>query len=650
MDAHLVAKLDALPNSAGVYLFKAADRAVLYVGKAANLRTRVRSYFQASTSDSRFFIDRLEHELGDIETFVTASEKEAALLEHSLIKEHQPRYNVKLRDDKDYLSLRLALNTAWPRLEVVRRPRKDGARYFGPYHSATAARSTLRVVNRHFQLRTCTDADMRSRTRPCLQHQIKRCSAPCVGLADSTLYADQARNVALFLDGRHDQLLDQLHARMAESAQATRYELAATYRDQIRAVEATRQDQRVSLVSDRDQDVFGFFRQTDKAEFAVLLARSGRVIGVRTFEARDVRVPDDELLASFVGEYYRRGTFVPDEVLLPAAVEAMQGVADLLSDQRGRKVEVLAPQRGHKSQLLRLANENAAHAFREKARAREDLTSRLQRAQDLLQLPTLPRRVECIDISHTSGQDTVAAIVSMQDGELDRGGYRTFHIRDVDGGDDYGAMNEALMRRFKRAATGQAQWQAPDLLVVDGGKGQLGIARQVLADLGFSEVSVVGIAKEKQRELTDKVVDRVYVVGRKNPIELRDAKGALNFVAVLRDEAHRSSNEHRMRLGKRKNIRSGLEDIRGVGPKTRSLLLKTLGSLTAVKNASLDELVEAGATRRQANAIRAAYQPDANETLSAEHDAVENAFGDDETFSDDITSAVVASTPEVATD
>ncbi len=621
-------KLDALPAAPGVYVFKSRDATVLYVGKAANLRSRVRSYFQSSNSDSRYFIDRLDHELGDIETFVTASEKEAALLENGLIKEHQPRYNVKLRDDKDYLSLRLSLEAEWPRLEVVRRPRKDGARYFGPYHSATAARSTLRVVNRHFQLRTCTDADMRARTRPCLQHQIKRCAAPCVGLADQALYAEQARNVALFLDGRHDQLLDHLQQRMAEAAQGTHYELAATYRDQIRAVESTRQDQRVSLVSDIDQDVFGYFRQNDKAEFAVLLARAGRVVGVRTFEARDVRVPDDELIASFVTEYYARGTFVPDEVLLPVPLEAMQGVADVLTDQKTRKVELLSPQRGQKAQLLRMAMENAVHAFREKARAREDLQARLQRAQQTLQLPKLPRRVECIDISHTSGRDTVAAIVTMQDGELDRSGYRTFHIRDVDGGDDYGAMNEALSRRFKRAARGESQWQAPDLLVVDGGKGQLGIARQVLEELGLHDVPVVGIAKEKQTALGNKVVDRVYVPGRKNAVELRDADGALIFIAVLRDEAHRSSNEIRQRLGKRKNLRSGLEDIKGVGPKTRGMLLKTLGSLSAIKNASIDQLIEAGATKRQAQAIKNAYQPDPSEASSAEQDAIENAFTD----------------------
>lgn len=628
MDPLISEKLLALPTGAGVYVFKAHDGNVLYVGKAANLRTRVRSYFQAGNSDTRYFIDRLAQELGDIETFVAGSEKEAALLEHSLIKEHQPRYNVKLRDDKDYLSLRLSLDAPWPRLEVVRRPRKDGARYFGPYHSATSARSTLRVINRHFQLRTCTDAEMRARTRPCLQHQIKRCAAPCVGLADQELYSEQTRNVALFLDGRHDQLLEQLRLRMNASAEQTRYELAATYRDQIRAVESTRQDQRVSLVSDQDQDVFGLFRQDDKAQFAVLLARSGRVVGVRTFEARDVRVPNDELIASFVAEYYGRGTFVPDEVLLPTRVEAMQGIADLLSEQKQRKVELLSPQRGHKAQLLRMATENAAHAFREKARETEDLLARLGKAQERLQLPQPPRRVECIDISHTSGRDTVAAIVTMRDGQFDRAGYRTFHIRDVGGGDDYGAMNEALTRRFKRAARGEEHWEAPDLLVVDGGKGQLGIARQVLQELGLGDVPVVGIAKEKQNASGHKVVDRIYVHGRKNAVELRAADGVLNFIAVLRDEAHRSSNEQRARLSKRKNLRSGLEDIRGVGPKTRAMLLKTLGSLGAIKSAPVDALIEAGATRRQAHAIKAAYQPNATDTSDAEQNAIENAFAD----------------------
>jgi excinuclease ABC subunit C len=315
-------KLDSLPATPGVYVFKDRQGGFLYVGKASSLRNRVRSYFQPSTSDQRFFIERLQNELGDIETFVTQTEKEAALLENSLIKEHQPRYNVKLRDDKDYLSLRLAEAGNWPRLEVVRKPKDDGARYFGPYHSATAARATLRLVNRHFQLRTCTDSDFSSRTRPCLQYQIKRCLAPCVYSVDRAQYGEQIRNVGLFLEGRHDELLEHLNRAMHEASEQLKYELAATYRDQLRAVESVHQAQRVSLVRDVDQDVFGYFRREDKVEFAVLMARRGRVVGVRTFDMRDAQLPDDELVGAFVTEYYRRGSFVPDEVLVPTPIEA----------------------------------------------------------------------------------------------------------------------------------------------------------------------------------------------------------------------------------------------------------------------------------------------------------------------------------------
>jgi excinuclease ABC subunit C len=618
-------KLEVLPATPGVYVFKDRAGAVLYVGKASSLRNRVRSYFQASTSDQRFFIDRLQHELGDIETFVTQTEKEAALLENGLIKEHQPRYNVKLRDDKDYLSLRLAESGNWPRLEVVRRPKDDGARYFGPYHSATAARATLRLVNRHFQLRTCTDSDFATRLRPCLQYQIKRCLAPCVYEVDRAQYGEQIRNVGLFLEGRHDELLEHLNGAMREAASQLKYELAATYRDQLRAVESVHQTQRVSLVRDIDQDVFGYFRKDDKVEFAVLMLRRGRVASVRTFDMRDAQLPDDELLGAFVTEYYRRGSFVPDEVLVPLSIEAEGGVAEMLAEQRGGHVTLHRPQRGPKAKLLTMAMENAAHAFREKARAREDLGARLQTIADKLGLPVLPQRFECIDVSHTGGQDTTAAIVAFRDGEPDRKRYKSFHIRGVSGGDDYGAMREALTRRFRRAKEGEAGWDLPDLLVVDGGRGQLAIALAVLGELGI-ELPAVGLAKEKLNVMGEELVDRVYVPGRKNPVELRSAGRALFLLAQARDEAHRVSNALRVRLGRGQRLRTRLDDIRGVGKKTRVALLRKLGSLEAISAASLEELMAAGATQKQARAIVEHLRTAAPDAVGSEEGALENAF------------------------
>jgi excinuclease ABC subunit C len=610
-------KLDSLPASPGVYVFKDRAGAVLYVGKAASLKSRVRSYFQPSTGDQRFFVERLQHEIGDLESYVATSEKEAALLENSLIKELQPRYNVKLRDDKEFLSLRLDASAAWPRLEVVRKPKKDDARYFGPYHSATAARATLRLVNRHFRLRTCRDGDFEARKRPCLQYQIKRCPGPCVFDVARDEYAEQVRGVGLFLEGRHDELVHHLRGAMNQAAGELRYELAATYRDQLRAVEATQQAQRVSEVADVDQDVFGYVRSGDKVELAVLLVRRGRVVSVRTFALKDVRLPDDELIASFVSEYYARSSFVPNEILVPTPIEAASGLEQLLTEQRGGRVTLLQPQRGKKARLLRMAMENAAHAFREKARAREDMQARLSQIQERLALPKPPLRIECVDVSHLGGNDTVAAIVAFENGAPDKKRYRSFHVKKVDGGDDYAAMYEVLVRRFRRAQSGEAKWELPDLLLVDGGKGQLAIAERALREIGVADLPLAALAKEKPNTLGEQLVDRVYLPGRKNAIELREGGAALQILAFARDEAHRASNALRVKLGQRRKLRSELDEVAGVGPKTRALLLKALGSFEAVRGADVAQLVAAGATRAQAEAIHGHFSPrEAAETIA----------------------------------
>jgi excinuclease ABC subunit C len=636
------AKLGTLPASPGVYVFRDRAGRVLYVGKARHLRSRVRSYFQPGSSDERAFVARLEGELGDVETYVVGNEKQAALLENQLIKEHQPRYNVKLRDDKDYLSLRLDPRAPWPRLEVVRRPRPDGALYFGPYHSATAARQTLRLVNRHFQLRTCTDSDFASRRRPCLQYQIRRCPGPCVLPVSRDDYGEQVRTVALFLDGRHDELIDALGRRMHQAAEDMAYELAATYRDQLQAVERVREEQHIATVRDVDQDVVGVFRQAEQAEVAVLQIRSGKLVGVRTFELEDVTLPEAELVASFVAEYYERGSFVPAEVLLPVPVEAMEGLAEVLGERKGRRVRVRVPSRGAGTRLLDMARDNAAHSFREKRRAEDNLETRLEAVRERLHLAQAPRRIECIDVSHLGGEHTVASIVALLDGAPDRKRYRSFHVRDVSGGDDYGAMAEVLGRRFARGRKAQSGWELPDLLVVDGGKGQLNVARAVLADLGLSHIPVVALAKEKENVRGEVVSDRIYVPGRKNPIPLR-ASPALAMLALARDEAHRSSNALREKLDKRLRFHSDLDRVPGVGPKTRRRLMSALGSLPAVAAADEQTLVAAGATRRQARSIREAFgdapgaspadaaspreAAPAQDTADAEALAIDNAFG-----------------------
>jgi excinuclease ABC subunit C len=591
----------------------------------------VRSYFRKTTSDDRYFVSLLKDLLSDIDVVVVDSEKEAVLLENQLIKQHRPRFNVKLRDDKEYLSLRLDTDTTWPRLEVVRRPRPDSARYFGPYPSASSARKTLRLVNRHFKLRTCTDRELHSRTRPCLQYQIHRCAGPCVLPVDPESYGDYVRGVGLFLDGRHDELIAELENQMTAASEELRYEEAAGYRDQIRAVTGVTQGQRVSAVRDIDQDVIGFHREADLAEVVLAVVRQGRIIEVRSFSLGDLAVPDDEMIAGFLAEYYGQGSYVPHEIIVPTSVEAADGMASALSEGAGHKVRILRPRRGDKHELLRLATENATQSFLAKRRAFDDTQKRLEIIRDRLRLPRLPRDIECIDVSHHGGQDTVAVFVCLRDGTPDRSRYRSFNIRGVGASDDYGAMHEAISRRLLKMKKG---WVTPDLLVLDGGRGQLSTALAVMQDLGIENLPTVALAKERKKHGATERVDRIYLPGQKNPIPVeRDA--ALRILAHARDEAHRFSNDRRRRVQKKRTFRSPLEAIPGVGPRTRDRLLRGLGSVAMIKSATKEELIEAGANRIQADSISSHFAgspelasaelpSDAEDT--AEIEAVENAF------------------------
>ncbi|MEM7136241.1 MAG: excinuclease ABC subunit UvrC [Myxococcota bacterium] len=620
-------KLDNLPPSPGVYVFHGDGGKVLYVGKARSLRSRVRSYFQPGSSDVRAFVSRLERELVDIETFVTQTDKEAALLENQLIKSHQPKYNVKLRDDKEYLSLRLDPKRSWPRLEVVRRPKPDGAQYFGPYHSATAARQTLRLVNRYFQLRTCTDTEFRLRTRPCLQYQIKRCPGPCVLDVDQEEYRAQVANVARFLDGRHDELVVDLGQRMGDASRELEYERAAVYRDQLRAVERAQQEQRVAGVQKADQDILGFHRQGDQAEIAVLSMRGGRLFGVQTFALRRVAVPNDEMISGFLRQHYEDRPSLPDEILVPVPVEMSEALEALLNEDRKRRSVISTPKRGAKVKLLALARENAAHAFEEKERAREDIEARLEGIQRQLRLAAIPRRIECVDISHTGGDETVAVFAALDEGAPAKERYRSFRVKQVQGGDDYGAMYEVLVRRLRRGKNLEEGWALPDLLVVDGGKGQLGVLERAREDVGVPGLEIASVAKSRVTASGQEEGDRVFRPGQKNAIAVRGSS-ALSILLLARDEAHRASNEFRKKVGKKRRLRSELDDVRGVGPKTRGKLLRNLGSLRDVLSATEDQLVKAGATRKQAQAIKSSLgQPLPNtETQSAEDAAIDNAF------------------------
>jgi len=641
LPTEVLEKLESLPAQSGVYLFKAKNGEVVYVGKAKNLRSRVRSYFQASGSDTRYFIPILQRTVGDLETIVTANEKEATILENTLIKEHKPRYNVKLRDDKDFLCLRLDTGHEWPRLRVVRgrnADARDGAAYFGPYHSATSARRTLHLVNKHFQLRTCTDVELEGRKRPCLQYQIKRCPAPCVYDVDHAWYAEQVGLVEKFLDGRHDELSRELRDRMQDAARALRFELAAVYRDQLRAIDKVREEQSVVTVEELDRDVIGLYREGDLVEIALLYIRAGKLADVATFSTKQVEIPDEEILAAFLTQNYEGAlTAIPPEIILPIEPDALGGIEEWIADRAGHKVTLVQPKRGPRVDLLRLATDNARHAFSEKRRSNDDLDTRLRELQERLRLPTLPRRIEACDISHLGGGDTVGAVVAMRDGLPDKKRYRTFHVRgaygDLNRGDDYGAMYEVLARRFRRSlrhadssseaapaapptlteAEAEAQrdrieWDLPDLFVVDGGRGQLGVALAAAHDLGLHELPIIALAKEKENVAGELLVDRVYLPGQKNPIPLRSHSTALFFLAKLRDEAHRFSNRARERLGKARRLRSELDDVAGVGPATKKALLQDLGTVAAIKRAT-DALLLAvpGVNARHVAALRKAF-------------------------------------------
>ncbi|HEY8378560.1 MAG TPA: excinuclease ABC subunit UvrC, partial [Nannocystis sp.] len=527
----LTALVERLPDVPGVYIMRDRQGEVVYVGKARRLRARVRQYFNGT--DPRFFVPLLAQLLGDIETVVTSNDKEALLLENNLIKKYKPRFNVKLRDDKQFLVLRLDPKAKWPRLELVRRMRQDGARYFGPYHSAQSARHTLRVVNRYFKLRTCSDYTLTHRKRPCLQYQIGRCPAPCVYPVDPAAYAAQVRGVAMFLEGRHKELVADLTAQMEDAAGKLEFETAARLRDQLQAVTTCLERQQVVGSATLDQDVVGMYREGGQVEFVVMHVRQGKLLGTHSFSARGMELPDPDVLGSFLIAYYDDAPTIPDEVILPAPLtdDDAGPLRAWLREHSGRKVTLLVPERGDRKKLVALAQRNAMSNFNSRRNRAEDSEQALRCLQQRLGLSRLPRVIECYDISHIQGQDTVASMVVFVDGVADKRRYRSFKIRGLGDGsgegglaqgdrqnDDFASMREVLSRRLRRAivredmseeadespAEGDA-WALPDLMVIDGGKGQLGRVIAALRDLGVpvgeGGVDVVSLAKERRMAL-----------------------------------------------------------------------------------------------------------------------------------------------------
>ncbi len=610
------ADLKKFPTAPGVYLMKGEKGEVLYVGKAKQLRNRLRSYFSA-TGDGRAHIRFLMNRVAAVETIVTNTEKEALILEDTLIKKYRPRYNIDLRDDKTYVSLRIDLREEFPALQLVRRVKKDGARYFGPYSSAAAIRETLKLIYRIFPLRHQPLEICRRRERPCLYYQIDQCSAPCQNLITPEDYRLLVDGALALLSGRETEVVDQLQQRMSRAAELFDYEQAACLRDQIRAIEQTVEQQKVSEAGGGDQDVVGVHRDGGEVELAMLFVREGKVIGRRSYNL-EWRLDEDELLSSFLREYYSREVFIPDRLLLPLAIEDLATLADWLSESKGRKVQLLVPQRGGGRQLVEMARRNAEEAYRERGSRREAKQQLLQDVATRLHLRQPPQRIECFDVSNVQGAFSVASMAVLSDGEPDKGAYRHYRIRTVSGADDYASLYEVLKRRLIR---GVEEGLLPDMILIDGGKGQLSVLSAVLEELSLSDrVDAVGMAKSRvhsnvRGKLVERSEERFFLPGRKNPVVLRQGSPALFMLERLRDEAHRFAITHHRKVRRQATLRSSLEDIPGIGAERRKALLRHFGSLRQIKKATLEQLeAMPGLPKKLALRIYETFQSGASES------------------------------------
>ena len=601
----LEAKVAELPIGPGVYLLKDTEGRVIYVGKAKSLRPRVRSYL-SDRGDARAQIRFLRGRLADVEVVVTDTEKEALILENNLIKQHQPRYNVRLRDDKTYFHLKLTTSEEFPRLLLARRPTKGKDLLFGPYASSSAVKETIALLQEIFPLRRCSSPVFQHRTRPCLNCQIKKCLGPCCQLISAEDYAKLVDQVAMFLKGRRTDLIDRLKQEMKKASEAMEFERAALLRDRIRAIEATLEKQKMDIPDPKDRDVFGLAREGDRVEILRLGFRYGTLLLSKGFSLTRLSLTDAEALGSFLKQFYTPEEFVPEEVLIPFPVEDQELLAEVLSERRGKKVAVLVPERGEKRRLVELAEENARQALKRAAVRAEQAERALEELQQKLRLPKRPGWIECYDISHLMGKEAVGSLVKFVEGEPDKSGFRRYRIKGVEQSDDYAMMKEVLSRRFKRALTeGQ---ELPDLVLVDGGKGQLNVARAVLKELGIRGLPVAALAKVNLGsgpELNIKKGERVYLPGVKDPVRLLAHTAGLHLIQRIRDEAHRFAISYHRRLRGKRMVRSELENIPGIGPKKRNLLLKHLGGIEKVRQATLEELaVVPGISRQDAERIR----------------------------------------------
>ncbi len=616
MTPELEATLKRLPDRPGVYLLKDARGDVLYVGKAQSLRHRVRSYWQKHTPATgeghriRSVIDRI----ADVEVTEVDSVSEALLLENNLIKRFKPRFNVRLKDDKSYPYIKVTLGDDFPRVERTRKLVNDGSRYFGPYASATSVDESMNLVRRLFPFRTCTidikDGE-RALQRPCLLYHIKRCQGPCIQAISKDDYRADIEQVELFLEGRQETLVKALRKEMLAASDRQDYERAASDRDKIRAIERTMESQKMAAFARTELDLVGMAREDNQAAVTLFIIRDGKMIGRDVYLLDAAREASDaEVLTSFLEQYYTRATSIPREIYVPAAVTEAEELQTFLVEKRGGPVHLRTPQRGEKRDLLGLAERNATETLqREHARWLADQGKTLAALEELaaaLDVPGIPFRIECYDISNFQGSESVGSMVVFEDGKPRTGEYRRFRIRTVEGPNDVASHQEVLRRRFRATKSGEEgneeerRWAMPDLVIVDGGKPQVNAAKVVLDELGLHELPLAGLAKEREE---------LFLPGRSDPVVLPATSSALYLVQRLRDEAHRFAITYHRTLRDRRTVRSAFDDLPGVGPKRKRELLKVFGSIKRVREAPVEQIAAVpGISRALAERIKATLE------------------------------------------
>lgn len=613
----LAEKLKRLPDKPGIYMMKNGAGEVLYVGKAVSLKNRVRSYFRSSRHPNPKTAN-LVNQIADFDYILTDSEVEALILECNLIKKHHPRYNVRLMDDKSYPYLKVTLDEKYPRVFMTRRVIRDGARYYGPYTDVGAVRETLSLLKSIFPLRMCRQKSVEGQKRPCLNYHIKRCLAPCTGKVDTESYSDMIKDVCLFLGGKQEDLVKQLTGKMDEASANLDFERAAALRDRIKAVEKVVEKQKIISLDAADQDVMAMFREGEVSCVVVFFIRGGKLLGREHFILEETsRMDDSEVLTAFVKQYYNQAEYVPGEILLAADLTELPVITTWLERRRGGRVRFRVPVRGEKAKLLKMAAKNAAEELAQHRTREEQAKARIEGAllglREFLHLNQLPRRIECYDISNIQGAESVGSMVVFVDGKPRNDRYRRFRIKTVEGPNDFASIQEVIRRRFGRALKeteaieegrldrAKAKFaELPSLVIIDGGKGQLSAAREAMRELGFEGMATFGLAKE---------FEHLFGEDSPDPIVLPRNSESLYLLQRIRDEAHRFAVSYHRNLRGKRSLKSILDDIPGVGPKRRKVLVEHFRTMAALRKATVDDLAEVpGITGAVAEAVYEFFQ------------------------------------------